>query len=62
MTVREVIARLIADGWYEVDQRGSHKQFKHATKPGRTTVPMHKGDIPIWVVISIEKQSGVRLR
>ncbi|MGD9529156.1 type II toxin-antitoxin system HicA family toxin [Pseudonocardia sp.] len=27
-----------ADGWYLVVVRGSHRQHKHPTKPGRTTV------------------------
>lgn len=39
---REVIAILIALGFEEVRQRGSHKQFRHAD--GRaTTVPVHGG-------------------
>ncbi len=35
---REVIAELLKDGWYEVGCEGSHHQFKHPTKKGRTTV------------------------
>ncbi len=39
---REVIALLVALGFVEVRQRGSHKQFRHAD--GRaTTVPFHAG-------------------
>jgi len=38
MKVREVIALLEADGWFLVAMRGSHRQFKHSTKPGRVTV------------------------
>jgi predicted RNA binding protein YcfA (HicA-like mRNA interferase family) len=26
------------DGWYLVATEGSHRQFKHPTKPGRATV------------------------
>ncbi len=63
MRVRDVIARLLADGWYKVKTGGSgHMQFKHPTKPGRTTVPNHPGDMDPAVIRSIEKQSGVRLR
>jgi predicted RNA binding protein YcfA (HicA-like mRNA interferase family) len=37
---REVVALLLAHGFAEVRQRGSHKQFRHAD--GRcTTVPFH---------------------
>lgn len=38
MKVREAIAMIEADGWYQVATRGSHRQFKHPTKPGRVTV------------------------
>ncbi|MEW6424683.1 MAG: type II toxin-antitoxin system HicA family toxin [Bacillota bacterium] len=34
MKVREVIELLREDGWYLVSQEGSHRQFKHPTKPG----------------------------
>ena len=37
---------LTRDGWHEVNQIGSHKQFKHSTKKGRVTVPHPKRDIP----------------
>jgi predicted RNA binding protein YcfA (HicA-like mRNA interferase family) len=36
--VGEVIELLYGDGWYLVATRGSHRQFKHETKPGRVTV------------------------
>jgi predicted RNA binding protein YcfA (HicA-like mRNA interferase family) len=59
---REVIQKLKRDGWYEVAQAGSHKQFKHPAKKGRVTVPHPKRDIPIGTLRSIEKQAGIRLR
>jgi predicted RNA binding protein YcfA (HicA-like mRNA interferase family) len=62
MSGREVIQRLRQDGWYEVAHEGSHKQFKHATRTGRVTVPHPIRDIPIGTLRSIEKQAGVRLR
>ena len=62
MHSREVIRRLLADGWYEVNQVGSHKQFKHPTKSGRVTVPSPSRDIPIGTLKSIEKQAGIKLR
>jgi predicted RNA binding protein YcfA (HicA-like mRNA interferase family) len=61
MHSREVIARIEADDWYEVDHTGSHKQFKHPTKPGRVTVPSPKRDIPKGTLRSIEKQAGIKL-
>lgn len=35
---REVIRKIKADGWFEVAQVGSHKKFRHPTKPGIVTV------------------------
>ena len=62
MNSRDVIKALQKDGWYAVNQAGSHKQFKHATKMGRVTVPHPKRDIPIGTLKSIEKQAGIKLR
>ena len=59
---REVIAILKADGWYEVDVTGSHHQFKHPTKKGRTTVKYPDKDIPRKTLDSIERQSGLPFR
>ena len=61
MTARQVIKRLQAEGWYEVAQESSHKQFKHDEKPGRVTVPMHGSkDIPKGTLGSIKRQAGWR--
>jgi predicted RNA binding protein YcfA (HicA-like mRNA interferase family) len=62
MDSREIIRKLKEDGWFEVAQTGSHKQFKHATKTGRVTVPSPRRDVPIGTLRSIEKQAGIKLR
>ena len=62
MDSRAVIRKIEADGWYRVGQRGSHVQFKHLTKPGKTTVPHPSKDLPLGTVKSIERQAGVRFR
>jgi len=59
---KTVIKSIEADGWYEVGQKGSHKQFKHPTKPGKATVPHPKKDLPLPTLRSIERQTGVNLR
>jgi predicted RNA binding protein YcfA (HicA-like mRNA interferase family) len=38
MKVRNVLKRLEADGWYLARIRGSHRQFKHPSKPGVVTI------------------------
>jgi predicted RNA binding protein YcfA (HicA-like mRNA interferase family) len=62
MNSRQVIRALLEDGWYEVDQVGSHKQFRHPIKRGRVTVPYPVRDIPIGTLKSIEKQAGIKLK
>lgn len=57
---REVIKLLEADGWYLVEARGSHHQYKHPTKAGRVTVKHPDKDIPIKTLKSIERQSGIK--
>ena len=56
---KEVIRLLKADGWYLVNTTGSHYQFKHPTKKGRTTVKHPDKDIPPKTLRSIEEQSGL---
>lgn len=61
MRPNEIIKKLKADGWVEMPgKKTSHKHFKHPTKPGKVTVPMHPGDIPSPTLKSIEKQAGLK--
>jgi predicted RNA binding protein YcfA (HicA-like mRNA interferase family) len=62
MNSREVIKRIQADGWAKVRTTGDHWHFRHPSRPGVTTVPHPKKDLPLGTIKSIEKQSGVRLR
>ena len=52
---------LRADGWYLVATRGSHRQLKHAAKPGRVTVPGKPGDdLAPGTLNSILEQAGLK--
>lgn len=62
MSSRDIIRAIEADGWFMVAKAGSHWQFKHASRPGRVTVPHPKRDLPLGTIKSIERQSGVKLR
>lgn len=64
MKVSEVIKLLEKDGWFEVTQNGSHKQFKHDLKKKRVTVSYHKksDELDIGTLKSIERQSGIKLK
>jgi predicted RNA binding protein YcfA (HicA-like mRNA interferase family) len=44
MKIRDVIKLIEADGWYLVTTKGSHRQYKHPTKPGRVTLAGHPND------------------
>jgi predicted RNA binding protein YcfA (HicA-like mRNA interferase family) len=49
------------DGWALVVTRGSHRQFKHANKPGRVTVSGQLGDdMPKGTLASVNRQAGLR--
>jgi len=62
MTAREVIKLLEAAGWRAVAAKGGHRQFKHPDRPGRVTVPFHRGDIPPGTLRSIAAQAGIPLK
>jgi predicted RNA binding protein YcfA (HicA-like mRNA interferase family) len=56
---QEVVTRLLALGFVEVRQRGSHKQFRHADGRG-TTVPFHKGqDISPLLLRKVAQDIGI---
>ena len=49
------------DGWFLVATRGSHRQFKHATKTGRVTIAGHPSDdLAPGTYNSILKQAGLK--
>jgi predicted RNA binding protein YcfA (HicA-like mRNA interferase family) len=59
--VREVLSILRADGWRSVSQKGSHRQLKHPTKPGRVTVAGKPGDdVPAGLLKSILRQAKLK--
>jgi predicted RNA binding protein YcfA (HicA-like mRNA interferase family) len=60
MKVREVLQLLTDDGWVQVAQKGSHRQFKHSLKPGKVTVPGKlSDDLPPGTLKSILRQAGL---
>lgn len=59
MKVRDLIKLLQKHGWYEVRQRGSHKQFKYPEKPGIITIAgKPNDDIALGTLNSILKHAG----
>ena len=61
MVIREVLKLLRDDGWIHARTTGSHRQFKHPTKPGRVTVSGQLGDdMPKGTLASVKRQAGLR--
>jgi predicted RNA binding protein YcfA (HicA-like mRNA interferase family) len=61
MKVSALLRLLRDDGWFLIAVRGSHRQFKHAIKPGRVTVPgKPSDDLAPGTLNSILKQAGLK--
>lgn len=61
MKVAEILQLLQQDGWFKVAQKGSHRQFKHASKLGRVTIPgKPSDDLAPGTQNSILKQAGLK--
>jgi predicted RNA binding protein YcfA (HicA-like mRNA interferase family) len=59
--VAELIRLLEEDGWRLARTRGSHRQYKHASKPGTVTVAGKPSlDVPPGTLNSILKQAGLK--
>jgi predicted RNA binding protein YcfA (HicA-like mRNA interferase family) len=59
--VREALQLLADDEWEVVATRGSHRQLRHATKPGRVTVAGNSSDdLHPKTAASILRQAGLR--
>jgi predicted RNA binding protein YcfA (HicA-like mRNA interferase family) len=62
MKIRDVVRLLHEDGWFQVSQSGSHRQFKHPTKPGRVTIAGRPGqEIASGTLRSIARQAGIKV-
>jgi predicted RNA binding protein YcfA (HicA-like mRNA interferase family) len=59
--VHELITRLEADGWFQVRQRGSHRQYHHPGRPGTVTVAGKPSvEVPPGTLNNILKQAGLK--
>ncbi|WP_281768176.1 type II toxin-antitoxin system HicA family toxin [Methanoculleus bourgensis] len=61
MKVKDCIKMIETDGWYLVATRGSHRQYKHPSKPGRITIAGHPAeDLAPGTLNSVLKQAGLK--
>ncbi len=56
---KDVIKMLEEDGWFLERTKGSHRQFKHSSKPGTVTVNGKPNQVlEQFILNSIWKQAG----
>ena len=61
MKVKDLIDLLVADGWVQVRQRGSHRQYHHPIKSGTVTLSGKSSvDVPPGTQSSVLKQAGLK--
>jgi predicted RNA binding protein YcfA (HicA-like mRNA interferase family) len=59
--VGEIIKLIEADGWRQVRQKGSHRHYRHPTRPGTVTIAGHPSDdLHPKTRASILRQAGLR--
>ena len=59
MKFREVIKISEDNGWVQEAVRDSHYQYTHPRRPGKITVPCHRGDLDKRTVKSIFTAAGL---
>lgn len=61
MKVRAIIKLIEDDGWRQIRQTGSHRHYRHPTKPGTVTVAGKPSDeLHPKTQASILTQAGLR--
>ena len=59
--VQDLLAMLQSDGWFQVRQKGGHRQLRHPSEPGTVTVAGKPSvDVPPGTLNSILKQAGLK--
>ncbi len=61
MKIKDLIATIELDGWQQVRQKGSHRQYHHPIKSGTVTVAGKPGvDVPQGTLLNVLKQAGLK--
>lgn len=58
MNSKDIIKRLLKEGWVRVGGKGDHEKFAHPAKLGHVVVPHPRKDLPIGTARAIFKQAG----
>ena len=59
LSSKDMVKKILADGWILKSQSGSHRQYVHPEKSGKVTIPFHNSDLTRGVEKSILKQAGL---
>ncbi len=61
MKIREIIRLVERDGWVQITQKGSHRQYKRPVKKGRVTIAGKPNqDVHPKTLNSVLKQAGLK--
>jgi len=61
MKIKDLIATIELDGWQQIRQKGSHRQYHHPIKSGTVTVAGKPSvDIPQGTLLNVLKQAGLK--
>ena len=55
----KMVRALVREGFSKRRQVGSHLTLRRDSDRVRVVVPMHPGDLPVYVVHSVLKQAGL---
>ena len=59
--VKHLVKLVEEVGWYFKRMKGSHRQFKHATRPGTVTIPgKPNADVRPGTLNSVLKKAGLK--
>ncbi len=62
MKYRDLVKKIMEDGWVHERTTGDHLQFRHPSKPGTVTIAAGgklNRDVPIGTMKSVLKQAGL---
>jgi predicted RNA binding protein YcfA (HicA-like mRNA interferase family) len=61
MKIRDIVKLIETEGWFLVETKGGHRQYKHPTIRGRVTIAGHPNDdLAPGTLNSILKQAKLK--
>ncbi len=61
MKIKDLIATIELDGWQQIRQKGSHRQYHHPIKSGTVTIAGKPSvDVPQGTLLNVLKLAGLK--